>query len=131
MRAEKVIAMVGGVSNGSLRIFFTGPSAGLRCEGDIDATTRPVLIQALAVVSEQTSGDLHADLGDVSFIDVGGLRVLVETGCRLGGERRFIVYALKPHTRRIIICAAGQICSYRCEQHLTWWESGQPFSDVP
>jgi anti-anti-sigma factor len=102
MRAEKVIAMVGGVGNGSLRIFFTRPSAGVRCEGDIDATTRPVLIRALAVISEQTSGDLHADLGDVSFIDVGGLRVLVEATSKLAGERRFIVNALKPHTRRII-----------------------------
>jgi anti-anti-sigma factor len=111
MRAEKVVAMVG-VSTGSLRIFFTGPSAGVRCEGDIDATTRSVLVRALAMVVEQTSGDLYADLDDVSFIDVGGLRVLVETTSRLAGERRFIVCALKPHTRRII-----DMCG--------WWESGR------
>jgi hypothetical protein len=50
----------------------------------------------------QTSGDLHADLGEVSFIDVGGLRVLVETTSRLAAERRFVVDALRPHTLRII-----------------------------
>jgi anti-anti-sigma factor len=102
MRAEKVIAVVGGVGSGSLRIFFTRPSAGVRCEGDIDATTCPVLVRALAVVADHTSGDLHADLSEVSFIDVGGLRVLVETTSRLAAERRFIVDALRPHTLRII-----------------------------
>ncbi|MFC7646485.1 STAS domain-containing protein [Streptosporangium lutulentum] len=74
----------------------------MRCEGDIDATTRPVLVRALAVVAEQTSGDLYADLGDVGFIDVGGLRVLIETTSGLAGDRRLIVSFLKPHTLRII-----------------------------
>jgi anti-anti-sigma factor len=127
-----VIAVVGEVGNGSLRIFFTRASAGVRCEGDIDATTRPVLVRALAVGADHTSGDLHADFGDVSFIDVGGLRVLVETTFRLADERRFIVDALKPHTLRIIdLCGWTDLLVTGLSRTSPGERAVDHFSDVP
>ncbi|MEU4829914.1 STAS domain-containing protein [Streptosporangium sp. NPDC023615] len=94
--------MMGDIGHGSLRVLFTGMPPGVRCEGDIDVGTREILVRALTMALERTSGDLHIDLHDVGFIDVGGLRVLAEAAFGLEEGRALLVDGLSPHTRRIM-----------------------------
>ncbi|GAA3001151.1 STAS domain-containing protein [Streptosporangium longisporum] len=94
--------MTGDIDHGSLRVLFTARPPGVRCEGDIDLCTRDVLSRALNMALERGTGDLHADLRGVGFVDVGGLRVLVETAFGMSGGRRLVVEGLSPHTRRIV-----------------------------
>ncbi|MFI6509827.1 STAS domain-containing protein [Streptosporangium sp. NPDC050855] len=104
--------MTGDIDHGSLRVLFTGRPPGVRCEGDIDLCTRDVLVRALNMALERSTGDLHADLRDVGFVDVGGLRVLVEAASGMAGGRRLVVEGLSPHTRRIVeLCGWTEVLS--------------------
>ncbi|MGC5009925.1 STAS domain-containing protein [Streptosporangium sp. DT93] len=102
--------MTGDIGHGSLRVLFTGPPPGVRCEGDIDVSTREVLVRALDLALERTSGDLHVDLHGVDFVDVGGLRVLAEAAFGLAEGRALLVDGLSPHVRRIMeLCGWAEV----------------------
>lgn len=47
-------------------------------------------------------GDVHADLGGVSFIDVDGLRALVATASSLGSGRMLVLNSIPAHVARLL-----------------------------
>jgi anti-anti-sigma factor len=58
--------------------------------GEIDLTEAPVLADHLARLAE-TEGDLVIDAANVTFIDVAGCRVLLETAERLTKGARLVI----------------------------------------
>jgi anti-anti-sigma factor len=87
---------------GELQIAFTSAPPGLRQAGQIDPTTRASFARALALVAAYGPGDVHADLGSVSFIDVDGLRTLVATAASLGGGRVLVLNSIPAHVARLL-----------------------------
>ena len=74
----------------------------LRLRGEVDISTVHTLGRALNRAMD-TGLDLVVDLGDVTFIDVGGLRTLAVAADRLhveGGRLRLA--QPRPHVRRVI-----------------------------
>lgn len=74
---------------------------GLRVEGEVDATTLAPFAKALAAAARR-GGDIHVDLGGLTFIDLGGLRVLVATARSLERGRTLVLHPLRPHLHRLI-----------------------------
>lgn len=74
----------------------------LRVAGEVDMATLPMWEMALEALDRAT-GDAVIDMADLTFIDVGGLRVLVRTslamrarGCRLS------LHGVSPTIRRVL-----------------------------
>jgi ABC-type transporter Mla MlaB component len=83
-----------------------GP-AGLRLVGEVDCATRHILDAALeAMVGD--AGDVHLDLSELAFIDVGGATSLVLWAGRLPDGRRMILHDPPYELRRIIDMLWGQ-----------------------
>ena len=59
--------------------------------GEIDASNRPVLASALAELV-RGEGDVHLDLGQVKFVDVGTASLLVSTARRLTDGRQLLLH---------------------------------------
>lgn len=74
---------------------------GLRVAGTIDLATSPALAAALQEYAVRQAGDVYVDMSDLAFIDVSGLRVLVETAADLA-TRRLHVLNLAPGLRRVV-----------------------------
>jgi anti-anti-sigma factor len=87
---------------GELQVAFTSAPPGLRLAGEIDTTTRAAFARALALAMQSGPGDVHADLGGVSFIDVDGLRALVATASSLGGGRMLVLNSVPAHVARLL-----------------------------
>jgi anti-anti-sigma factor len=68
---------------------------GLRLSGQVDLSNRSALRTALAHAARGGTDDIVVDLSETSFLDVGGLRLLVETA-ELHPERRVVL--LSPAT---------------------------------
>jgi ABC-type transporter Mla MlaB component len=65
--------------------------SGYAASGEIDASNRPVLASALAeLVSGE--GDVHLDLDEVRFVDVGTASLLVSTARRLTDGRQLLLH---------------------------------------
>ncbi|WP_248960684.1 STAS domain-containing protein [Sphaerisporangium perillae] len=73
---------------------------GLRVDGDLDATTLPALIRALAAMG--SSRDICVDLSGLTFIDVGSLRILVAAAARLEGDHVLTLRSASPLVRRLL-----------------------------
>ncbi|WP_051712728.1 STAS domain-containing protein [Spirillospora albida] len=73
----------------------------LRVRGAVDRTVTGPWAEALHAGAE-TGGDIHLDMSGLVFIDVGGLRVLVEAAARLDGGRRYRVRNLAPPMHRVV-----------------------------
>jgi anti-anti-sigma factor len=74
----------------------------IRVAGEVDMANLPMWEVALAVL-DRAAGDAVIDMADLTFIDVGGLRVLVRAslamrsrGCRLS------LYGVSPGIRRVL-----------------------------
>jgi anti-anti-sigma factor len=59
-------------------------------------------------------GDVIVDAGEVSFIDVGGCRAIVETAAQLSGDRRLVLRDAPPQLVRVLA-----ICGWDHDPHLT------------
>jgi anti-anti-sigma factor len=84
-----------------LHISYTGRPPSLRLAGDVDVTTGPALAEALAVLVRGT-GDLHADLSQLEFIDVEGLRAFVTIAQSLREGRSLTLHSPPSHLRHMI-----------------------------
>ncbi|MEO7371908.1 MAG: STAS domain-containing protein [Ilumatobacteraceae bacterium] len=83
--------------------------SGWKLSGEIDAHTAPQLSAALA---ELPTGEALVDMGEVSFMDSSGLRVLIEAAARArdAGGDLVIVHSTPGITRLVEISGlAGQL----------------------
>ncbi len=101
------MGLVEAFANGLLRITLTRRPPGVRLEGEIDMTNAPAVRRALAAVIESHPdlADLHVDLERLEFIDVEGLRLLVDTARKLAGGRRLVLRATPPYLSTMLSLA--------------------------
>ncbi|GAB1817597.1 MEDS domain-containing protein [Herbidospora sp. RD11066] len=85
-----------------LRIRRTFGPDGIRVEGEIDATSSADLARRLADAAQTVSGDLHVDLHGVTFIDLAGLRALVDTAKTLGDQRELVLGPVPEHVGQLM-----------------------------
>jgi anti-anti-sigma factor len=74
---------------------------GLRVRGEVDRSNIDTLAAALAAVAP-TSQDLHLDLTRLEFIDVAGIRLLVEHARRMPLGQYLVLDGVAPYLRRIL-----------------------------
>jgi len=79
MSSGLLTATVTGVSELGAQLEISTTPTGWKVAGEIDAHTAPELATAMA---QLPSGDVIVDLGDVSFMDSSGLRVLIDVAAR-------------------------------------------------
>ncbi|MGQ0777569.1 MAG: MEDS domain-containing protein [Pseudonocardiales bacterium] len=73
-----------------------GPQgSGLRLVGEVDLATREVFTTALDEAMSGT-GDLHLDLSELTFIDIGGVQVMLSSAERMWPSRRIILHWSPP-----------------------------------
>ncbi|WP_052423110.1 STAS domain-containing protein [Nonomuraea candida] len=75
---------------------------GLRISGELDRDTAPVLARALAWAVRSGTADIHLDLGEVTFIDVGAVRLITRTATELPAPRRLILDPIPPMMGRLL-----------------------------
>jgi ABC-type transporter Mla MlaB component len=73
---------------------------GFRLCGEVDLSSRPTLENALRRLDED--GDVHVDLAEVTFIDVGGMTALVNTATRLPADQRLVLHHPPAHLRSVV-----------------------------
>ncbi|MGH3942201.1 MAG: MEDS domain-containing protein [Pseudonocardiaceae bacterium] len=75
---------------------LSGPElSGLRLVGEVDLATRKIFTTALDKAMSGT-GDLHLDLSELTFIDIGGVQVMLRSAERLWPSRRIILHWSPP-----------------------------------
>lgn len=67
--------------------------AGLRFAGEIDISNSDAVTQSMRIALSDVARS-HLDLSALSFIDVSGIRALVETATDLGGGRQMLLHGL-------------------------------------
>lgn len=90
------------LETGLLRIRRTFEPAGIRVEGEIDATSSAELARRLFEAGQTVSGDLHVDLQGVTFIDLAGLRAVVEAAKHLGDQRELVLGPVPDHVGQLV-----------------------------
>jgi anti-anti-sigma factor len=89
------------VRTAELRVIRLYQPHGLRIEGVIDVQSHRHLREALESVAE-TDGDVHLDLSGLEFLDLGGLRLLMNFArSRVGGQQVELA-GLAPHLQQVI-----------------------------
>lgn len=86
---------------GRLQIIPLEDRCGLRLEGELDLASREALASALDV-EILPGADLYVDLAELSFADIGGLRVLLNPALRLDVGRRLFLVSASPRLRRML-----------------------------
>ncbi|NJP92899.1 STAS domain-containing protein [Nonomuraea sp. FMUSA5-5] len=84
---------------------------GLSISGELDRDAAPLLARALAWAVRSGTGDIHLDLGGVTFIDVAAVRLIARTAAELPTPRRLIADPLTRPASRLL--------------HLLGWRLGQ------
>jgi anti-anti-sigma factor len=92
----------GSVSDSSFRITTVSDPAGLKVTGAVDLTVRDEWHQALRVITETTTADIHLDLSGLEFIDCGGVSDLVHASRRLSAGRNVVVHRPSPVFGRVL-----------------------------
>ncbi|MEU4834474.1 STAS domain-containing protein [Streptosporangium sp. NPDC023615] len=90
---------------GVLRITPTIHPPGMRLEGELDHGGVPAVTVALAAVVRRAArgdGSFHVDLSGLDFVDVGGLRLLVDAGPGPGGADVMRVVAISAAVDRLL-----------------------------
>ena len=87
---------------------------GLRLVGDLDVSTRPVLTAAMAAF-RSCDRDVHFELADLAFIDVGGASALVTVACQGGPGRRVIMHRPPRQLPRIVDLLWGEVPAIEME----------------
>lgn len=75
---------------------------GLKLIGEVDISNRQQLVDALEPYVHKEEQDLYLELEDLSFIDVGGVSVLVGVAERLSPQRRLVLGHPPRVLRRIL-----------------------------
>jgi anti-anti-sigma factor len=74
---------------------------GLRLIGEVDLATHDLLAEALSSVAAN-GDDVHLDLAELSFIDLGGATILVNLATRLGPHQHLVLHRPPRQLRRVI-----------------------------
>lgn len=91
------------VRSAQLRLDGTFEPPHLVVDGEIDMSTLPTFDEALARLVAHSRGDVWVDVEMLDFIDVGGLRALAATACRLGlQDRRLVLRSVAPHLAKLM-----------------------------
>lgn len=94
-----------------LRVYPLDGRPGWRLVGEVDLSTRALLVAALDLAVDQAERSaratgrtprVHLDLAGLSFIDVGGVTVLVNGAGRLAPEGRLTLHHPPDTLRRIV-----------------------------
>ncbi|MEU5861271.1 STAS domain-containing protein [Nonomuraea sp. NPDC047529] len=75
---------------------------GLRVRGEIDHHGRSALARALAWALRIGETDLHLDLSELTFIDAGGLRLIMSAATGLPPPRRLVLQNASPTVRELL-----------------------------
>ncbi|GGS92041.1 STAS domain-containing protein [Nonomuraea spiralis] len=75
---------------------------GLRVRGELDRHGRPALARALAWASRIGEADIHLDLSELTFIDAGGLRLIIGTATDLPPPRRLVLQHAPASVRELL-----------------------------
>ncbi|GHH51946.1 STAS domain-containing protein [Streptomyces candidus] len=89
------------VRTAELRVIRLYQPHGLRVEGVVDVHGHRHLSEALEAVA-QTAGDVHLDLSGLEFLDLGGLRLLMDFARSRPEGRQVELAGLAPHLRQVI-----------------------------
>jgi anti-anti-sigma factor len=81
---------------------------GFRVTGEVDLSNRAALEAALDLVCE-CGADVHLDVRDLSFIDVGAVSLLVRKSTALSPGKHLVLHNPSPALRRIIGLLWGSI----------------------
>ena len=84
-----------------LRIGAMESRRGLKLSGEVDISNARQLADSLSR-HMTTAEDINLDLSDLKFIDVTGVRVLVQTARKLSGGRRVILWSAPSFVRRLL-----------------------------
>lgn len=88
---------------GALRITVSQDPPGIAVAGDIDFASVKEFDGALQKAITEFPGDFHVDLSQVEFIDLEGLRTLVQASQAVGEEgRQLIVTQMPSHLREVL-----------------------------
>ncbi|WP_067797183.1 MEDS domain-containing protein [Actinomadura formosensis] len=87
--------------DGVLRMVRTFAPAGLRLEGELDATRHGAVAARLAQVMARHGG-VHLDLSRLGFIDLGGLDLLARLAARLPAGGTLVLDHLRPSVLSVI-----------------------------
>jgi len=74
-----------------LRVERMSPPPGVRLFGEVDLDNCAHVRSALIAQSVGTTADLYVDVASLCFIDVAGMRTLVEAARRLQPDRHLVV----------------------------------------
>jgi anti-anti-sigma factor len=85
-----------------LRIRRSVDPPGLELDGEIDANAVGELTRALSSAVRRERGDVHVDMGRISFIDLSGLRALVDTATTLDEGRSLVLDPVPEHVAQLI-----------------------------
>lgn len=85
-----------------LRVERISPPPGVRLFGEVDLDNCAHVRSVLIAQSVETAADLYVDVGSLYFIDVAGLRTLVEAARRLQPDRRLVVSSASEELCRLV-----------------------------
>jgi len=104
-----------------LRILLQSDPLALRLIGQADLTHRPALEQALRR-AEQAMADVLIDLAELEFIDVGGVRQMMDLAGVLAIDgRRVVISGVRPAVRPIL-----QVCLWPHPANLQVKNASEP-----
>src|SRR3954454_15376625 len=87
--------------DGVLTITRTFRPRGLRLKGELDGSRHAVFAEALTTVS-RVGGDIHLDLSELRFIDLGALNMMAGTALRLADRGRLVLDDPSPDLAEVI-----------------------------
>jgi anti-anti-sigma factor len=82
--------------------------SGLRLAGEVDLSNRAALEAALDMII-RTGTDVHLDVKELAFIDVGAASLLVRKSTALGPGKRLVLHSPSPALQRMISLLWGRV----------------------
>ena len=79
-----------------------GDATVIALRGEADIATMPGVVEALARVIADHEGDVVVDLAEISFIDAGTVRVVLQAKETLGGGRRLTLRSPSRNAGRVL-----------------------------
>ena len=92
--------------DGVLTITRTFAPHGLRLTGELDGARHTVFAEALRAVTAQ-GGDVHLDLRDLRFIDLGALNMMAGTAMRMAAHGSLILDDPSPDLSEVVRLVGG------------------------
>jgi anti-anti-sigma factor len=91
------------VASTTLTIIPTTGGAGVRLVGEVDLATAAMLAKALDELVSRDA-DVYLELGELQFVDISGVSVLVAVATSLGAGRTMVLHDPPVVLRQILDC---------------------------